>query len=139
MAEIQVTAYDPKKVNLNVLGHNVTGFGDGDKIVVEPVTKTEWESDVGVDGDVVFSRNHDKRYNIKVKLHKSSPTNIFFQQLRKVGVPFPVYLENKAGGKYIGGGLEAFLSERPSTSFGTKLGAREWVIQVASYSEEDLG
>lgn len=126
--------YDPKEVRLIVNGIDITGFSDGDKIKIEPVTKEDYKTHVGIDGDFSFSRVHDDRHMITVTLKQGSPSNLVFEALRKVPSSMVVGVLNKSEGKYIGGGRYGRLVEKPSVTFGSEDGKREWKILVPDYS-----
>jgi len=129
--------YDPKEARVMVNGVDLTGFSDGDKIKIEPVTKEEFKSHAGVDGDVSFSKVHDNRHTITATLKHGSPSNQYLDALRKSGANVSVAVMNNSEGKYIGGGSYGRISERPSVTFGGETGKREWKILVADYIGTD--
>jgi hypothetical protein len=135
MAGIQVGVYDTKKTIFNAGGKNASGYAEGDKIKIEALTKEQWESEVGVEGDVTLSRNYDERYKLTIRLKAESPYNSHLRLLKASMVPFPVLCKNSSGLDYLGGGAEAVVLERPGATFGTKRGIMEWVFLVAAYAE----
>ncbi len=64
--------YDPSEVRLIVNGIDITGFSDGEKIKIEPVTKELYKSHCGVDGDTSFTKVHDNRHTITFTLKQGS-------------------------------------------------------------------
>lgn len=132
------TVYDPKEVHVIVGGIPMTGFGDGDKVVAEPVTKENYKSHCGVDGDVTFTKTNDDRANITIRLKQSSPSNIVLEGLMRSPTLFPVSIINKRGGAYTGGAAECLISEKPSVKFGAEEQVKEWKIIAADYSGVQL-
>jgi len=135
MAGIQVGVYESKKTIFNAGGKNASGFADGDKIKIDPMTKEQWESEVGVDGDVTLSRNYDERYKAVIRIKAESPFNTHLRVLKASPVPFPIFCKSTSGLPYIGGGAEAVVLERPGSTFGTKRGIIEWVFLITAYAE----
>ncbi len=130
--------YDPKKVQLIVNGFTVTGFSEGDKIKIDPMTKEEYKTVVGIDGDVSFSKVNDDRYTITITLKEESPSNKAFDALRLLPSSFTVMVKNTSAGKYIGGGINARIVEKPGLTFGADAPKREWKILVPKYSGSSL-
>ncbi len=130
--------YDPKKVQLIVNGFTITGFADGDKIKIEPVTKEDIKSVVGVDGDVSMAKVNDDRHTITFTLKEESPSNKILDALRKLPTSFAVMIKNSSAGKYVGGGTGSRVSEKPGVTFGAESPKREWKILVPNYSGQAL-
>lgn len=126
--------YDPKEVRLIVNGLDITGFTDGDKIKIEPVTKEQWKSFVGVDGNVAYSKNNDERHMITFTLQAVSPSNAVLDALRKLPTSFATMIKNASAGQYIGGGTKSRIVERPGVTMGNEKSDREWKILVPNYS-----
>ena len=129
------TYYDPCKVNVNVAGRRITGYADDGQIKIEPVTKEKVTSKSGVCGDSTWSENKDERVKITLKLLGNSPSNAFLSKLLVGRLPAPVAIENTSSGRYIGGGLDGRVAERPTTEFGKELPDREWVLMVNDWSD----
>jgi len=73
----EVSSYSAQNVNVNFLGHNFTGFADGDDAIkfersVQSMTKL-----VGMQGDGVFTQSADKSGQVTIKLLQNSRTNKF--------------------------------------------------------------
>jgi len=74
---IEVSSYSAQNVSLTYLGHNFTGFADGDDaIIVERSVKTMAKL-VGMQGDGVFTQSADKSGMVTVKILQNSETNKF--------------------------------------------------------------
>ncbi len=130
--------YDSKKVQLVINGLTITGFADGDKIKIEPVTSEDIKSVVGIDGDVSMAKVNDDRHNITFMLKEESPSNKILDALRKLPTSFTVMIKNSSAGKYIGGGTGSRVSEKPAVTFGAEPPKREWKIIVPNYSGQAL-
>ena len=130
--------YDPKKVQIIIAGLTITGFTEGDKIKIEPVTKDDMKSFAGVDGDVTFAKVNDDRQNITFTLSEESPSNKILDAMRKVPTSFPVMIKNTSAGAYLGGGIGSRIMEKPSITFGADSPKREWKILVPNYSDVAL-
>lgn len=130
--------YDPKQVRVIVNGIDITGFAEGDKVKIEPVTKEMYKSVAGIDGDVCYSKVNDDRHTISFTLKEASPSNKILDALRKLPASFPVMIKNSSEGKYIGGGTECRITDRPSSTFGAERPKREWKILVPDYSGQAL-
>jgi len=73
----EVSSYSAQNVNLNFLGHNFSGFADGDDVIqiersVQSMTKL-----VGMQGDGVFTQSADSSGMVTIKLLQNSQTNKF--------------------------------------------------------------
>lgn len=130
--------YDPADARCVVAGMIVSGYADGEKIKIEPVTKEDFKSHVGVDGTVSYTKVNDDRYTITVTLKQGSPSNVFFETLRKSRASFPVMISNPRGGKYIGGSTNCRFVEKPSRAFGAEDGKIEYKILAPDYSGSPL-
>ncbi len=130
--------YNPKEVRLIVNGLDVTGFVDGDKIKIEPVTKEAIKSLCGVDGDVAYSQVNDDRHTITFTLKEESPSNKILDALRKLPTSFGVAVTNTSAGKYIGGSVKCRFTERPSVTFGAETPKREWKILAPKWTGQAM-
>ena len=130
--------YDPSEVRLIVNGIDITGFSDGKKIKIEPVTKELYKSHCGVDGDTSFTKVHDNRHTITFTLKQGSPSNIILDGLSKLPASMVVGVINNSEGRYVGGGTGARIAERPTIGFASDDGKREWKILVPDYSGAPL-
>jgi hypothetical protein len=132
------SVYDPAEVRVIINGLDITGFSDGDKIKIEPVTKEDYKSFAGVDGDVTYSKVNDDRHTLTFTLKEESPSNKFLDALRKAPTSSVVTIQNLSAGKYIGGGIEARISEKPNITFPAEDPKREWKILIPRYSGQAL-
>jgi hypothetical protein len=130
--------YDPKEVRLIVNGIDITGFSDGDKIKIEPVTKEAFKSHAGVDGDVSYSKVHDNRHLITMVLKHGSPSNAYLDQLLKSGINLTTVVMNNSEGKYIGNSSYGRIAEKPGPIFSAETGKREWKIIAGDYIGTDM-
>ena len=130
--------YDPKQVRLIVNGLDVTGFSDGDKIKIEPVTKEDVKSFCGVDGDVTLSKVNDDRHTVTFTLKEESPSNKAIDALRKLPTSFVVMVKNMSDGKFIGSSAGCVVSEKPAVTFGADPSKREWKLLAPKWSSQSL-
>lgn len=86
--------WDPKKLNVNCNGRDVSGMSQSDGFFkIEPVTKEYILSQVGIKGDWNISEIYDGRVKLSIALMGDSPENEFFSQWVKN--VFLVYLRLK--------------------------------------------
>lgn len=79
-------SYNPKDFTLLVGGVPVQGgFGPGTYITVTP-TAQDFTTTVGVFGDVVVNRSHDRTGTIEVVMLQSATENAIFNALRQAGL-----------------------------------------------------
>jgi hypothetical protein len=130
--------YNPKDVRLIINGFDITGFADGEKIKIEPMTKEDYKSFVGIDGDVGFSKVNDDRHTITFTLKEESPSNKMLDALRKIPTSFAVMVKNTSAGAYIGGSIGCRFAEKPVITFGAENPKREWKIIAPSWSGQAL-
>ena len=127
--------YDSSKVRLVVSGIDITGFSDGEKVKIEPVTKEDIKSHVGVDGDYSFAVINDKRYTVSFSLKQGSPSNAYLYALLKSRTPVVVSVNNTSEGGYIGGGIDGRIIEKPAITFAAEDSKREWKILIPEFSD----
>ena len=130
--------YDPSEVRLIVAGIDITGYADGSKIKLEPVTKELYGTKKGADGHVTYSKKIDPRYMVTVNLKQDSTSNAYLSGLMRAPACFPVTISNTGGGKFIGGGTKCRIMERPSYEWAEEDTNREWKIMIPDFSGGDL-
>ncbi len=130
--------YSPKEARVIINGIDITGWADGEKIKVEPVTKEVYKSHTGTDGDVTYTENHDERHTLTMMVKQSSPSNVLLEGFLKEKASFTASISNARNGKFIGGGLRCRIMERPSYMFGMEEKAREWKITIPNFSGATL-
>ncbi len=125
--------YNPKDLIVNIAGRIVTGFVKDNFITIEPMTKEQIASQVGINGETNVSVNYDDRHKITVNLMGDSPMNSFLDGLSKAkGVPFPMMLQDKSGGK-IGGATQCYVLERPTLQNGQEWKDQTWVLLATNF------
>ena len=127
--------YNPKKIEIALGTHRVTGIAEDSFVGIEPsgdgVTKK-----VGCDGEVVRSVSPDDTYSIKIVLMQGSPTNAWLEaQLKKdrdngKGT-FPVTIKDIIG-TMVFNAKQAWVVKSAARSFGKEAGNREWEIHTGS-------
>lgn len=127
-------AYDPKKTKLDINFMTVTGYADGTKIETEPLDEDLVKVHVGVDGDACLTEVHNDVHMLTVRLKQNSPWNAIFDGYAKMRERFVIMLNNKQGGKYIGGGSHGRVAKRIKIGFAGEQTNREWKLVVVDYS-----
>lgn len=127
--------YNPKKIEIALGTHRVTGIADDSFVTIEPngdgVVKK-----VGCDGEVVRSVSPDDTYNVKIVVFQGSATNSWLEaQLKKdrdngKGT-FPVTIKDLIG-TMVFNAKEAWVVRSAPRGFGKEAGSREWEIQTGS-------
>lgn len=130
--------YDPSEVRVVIGGVIITGFADGSKIKVDPVTKELRKSKVGVDGDVTYTRVRDPRYTLTMMLKQDSPSNIYMDALKESPLCVPISVSNTSGGKFVGGGTNCKMIERPSYEWSSEDTNREYKFMIPDFSGSHL-
>lgn len=124
--------YDPKRVDLIVSGHLISGLADGDSISLEPNADAV-TTKVGNQGDVVRSRMADRTYTLTIRLLGESPSNTILAALHKTdtetNAPFTVILRNTLGTE-VASAATAYVIKRPSLAWGAESGQKEWAIML---------
>lgn len=115
------STYDINDYDLIVAKNRISGFGEGSAIEIEYDTEA-FTDRVGVDGEVVRSRQHDRRATATVTLVQSSASNEFLD----------VLLQNsRISGN--GAGIFSF-SLRHRTSGESHMSAQAWIMSEPSHT-----
>lgn len=77
---MEVTSYDPKKVNVSVNGTTITGFA-ADGLVTVAKSEDAVATNVGVKGDVVYEENANESGTIALTLQQTSSSVSFLRNL----------------------------------------------------------
>lgn len=124
--------YDPKRFDVVVGGHLVSGLDEGDAISIEPNADL-YTDKIGNQGDVVRSRSADSTYTLTLRLLGGSPSNSALAALvaadRAGNAAFSVMIRNTLGREFVAAAT-AWVSKRPALAFGAEAGPKEWVIRL---------
>lgn len=74
---MQVTSYSAQNVTVTFLGKVISGFSDGDDVVMVERNKPTMTQRVGVQGDAVITQTSDKSGVITLKLLQGCEENTF--------------------------------------------------------------
>ncbi|WP_306568990.1 phage structural protein [Faecalispora jeddahensis] len=77
---IEVSSYDPKKVNIAVGGRILTGFAS-DGVVTVTKNEDSVTPSVGAKGDVAYSENANESGNVAITLMSTSSSLAYLRQL----------------------------------------------------------
>lgn len=133
---IEVTTYDPKKVNLDVRGVIITGYADGSMIEIERNSDLVYPY-VGTQGDVGFAESADQTGKIKIRLKQDSPSVVYLNALaREKGddAAFPVSIINMNTNGVNCSGTKSRLLKPANEKFDKEITEREFEIFVADLS-----
>lgn len=126
--------YDPKKVTLSLGGHIAEGFADGTFITVSRNNPT-WTHKSGASGESARGKSNDFSGTIELSLMQTSKTNDFLSAKMVLDESnlnagkFPVGIID-ANGTTVITGVEAWVTQPPSTEWGKEIGDRVWTIEV---------
>lgn len=113
-------------------GQKVSGFMDGDDVVMVTPRSDVGTVLIGADGSGLFSQTSDKSADIVLKFKHNSPTHrqlIEKWKAQQAGrlVPFTFDVVNSEAN--IGGtGSNTFVTKAPEEGIGTNASVREWTL-----------
>jgi len=130
--------YDPKNYDLIIGDRLITGFGEGTFISISSESPG-FSDKVGVDGEVVRTRSHDRRATLTITLMASSEANDFLSALyaqdrdgaNGEGVVSASVVNREGSDEYRAS--QAWIMDDPDPSFEAEVGEREWQIRLADY------
>ena len=128
--------YDFKEVAVIIGGRIMSGFDEGDDVIMIGFDNDHWTTQVGADGEVTRSKGNNHTGTLTIKLKQTSESNDilngFYQSDRLANSgKFPILIKDNSGSSlYIA--EEAWIKKAPGAGFGANAGAREWVISIAN-------
>lgn len=112
--------------------YEVVGFADGSFVTI---TKNQqpFNSSRAMDGEVARVYHSDSRYNLKITVASSSPTNDLFTKLWQLdeatkSVFFPILIKDSLGTSLFFS-LEAWICIPPDLSFSNTVETRDWIFE----------
>lgn len=111
----------------------LTGFGEGDDVVVIEYESDQYADMAGAKGDVVRSQTNDNRCTITIKLLQNSISNkeltTIFNADRELGTGVqPMFIEDKeTGEKYIIN--NSWISKFPVVTRGQGVNTMDWIFR----------
>ena len=124
-------AFDPKKVEVTVMGQTIVGFGE-EKVTVER-SNPGWELTVGADGDATRVKSNDLSGTITITLQQTSPSNNLLSTLFEIddqdntGV-VACLIQDTSGFTYVNA-TKAYVEKLPEASFAKTHSDRVWVLR----------
>lgn len=125
--------YDPKLVHCVFAGHFVDGYADGSFLAFSKAAPP-FSTKVGVGGNVVRTRNHNRSGTLTITLMQTSESNDRLTQIHAQDLAAP----NGAGvgsltvqdipGTSLFTAAKAWIENDPDAGFDMEAGTREWVI-----------
>ena len=134
--------YDPGQVSVTFGPVILSGFADGEQIVVEPNVES-FTLHMGAQGDGARTRSRDKSARVTVRLLQTSASNDLLSAIQNLdragglGI-FPLMVKDN-GGRSIHLAENAWLVAPPSSAYGAEAGAREWIFETDSMEDFNGG
>ena len=137
MSGTTVRTYSPDRVIVLVNGVPLRGFGEDTFVEITPDADLSTKQ-VGADGEVARSISTNKCCEVTVTLQQTSPSNDFLSTLIEVdalsgGVLFPLTIQDLRG-RTMFAVSQAWISKRPTLTFGREVTNREWSISTGGPS-----
>jgi hypothetical protein len=128
--------YNPDQIVMSIAGIPIVGTSDGDMVTVE------YEADAfldvaGTDGEVVRSKNMDRRATVTFRLMQTSSSNPALDALHSADYNAPngagvgTFLLQDLNGATLLRSEKAWIAAPPSVAMGPTAGPREWKIRCA--------
>lgn len=131
--------YDPKKHDIVFNGILVNkGLADGTFLTISNETPG-FSSKVGVDGEVVRTRNHDRRATATITVMQTSEVNdrlsAMYESDRDAvnGLGVGAFSVRDRAGTTLLEASRAYISNGPEVSLEAEASPREWTIELSDY------
>ena len=127
--------YDPGQVSVTFGPIILSGFGDGEQIMVEPNVES-FTLLMGAQGEGARTRSRDKSARVTVRILQTSETNDLLSAVQNLdraageGI-FPLMVKDN-GGRSLFLAESAWIVAPPSSPFGSEAGVREWIFETDS-------
>ncbi|MFG3612376.1 phage structural protein [Rummeliibacillus stabekisii] len=132
---MDIKTYDARKVNVDVGGISLTGFGE-DTMVECSQDDDTMSAKNDAKGNVGITINNKTMGTIKVTLMQTSPSVNYLDKLAKSRKIFPIWVTSKNEIKEVVGGTKAFVTKPADKSFGAEVDERQFEIRVTDYTVE---
>ena len=135
------TAYGFKNVVATLDGTQVSGFWDGDDVIMVNQREDVGTLHIGAGGEGLWSQSLDFSVEITLKLQHTSATHQLltqkWKQQREANLtPFSFVLED-TGNNEGGSAEECYVMKAPDNQKGKAATVREWVIVSAKWNPEE--
>ena len=130
---MSVKTYDFARVVVIRGGVPVLGFADGDSINIEfPESYTD---QVGAGGAHTRSKVNDPSATVTLRIQQTSPSNAVFEASAALdaasgAAALPLLIKDLSGTEQFFA-AQSWVSQRPSKSFASESGAREWTFRCS--------
>ena len=119
-------------VSLLVQGQEMTGWPDGDDVIIAERLFESSEHIIGVDGAMTMFVSNDRSGTISFKLMQNSPSNALLTgmvtaQENNAFIPVFAQCRNTQGGEFISG-TQGYIQRPSNMQFGQKLVPVEWIL-----------
>jgi len=136
-------AFNFNNVIMLVQGSEVTGWPEGDDVIVCERSEDSAQHSIGVAGEMTVNLTNDRSGTIKFKLKQNSKSNalltgLISTQENGLFVPVFVQIKNTEGGELISG-TQGYVLRPATMNFGQNLGESEWTITVERLDMINLG
>jgi hypothetical protein len=137
MSGTTVRTYSPDRVIVLVGGVLMSGFAEDTFVEIAPVADLS-TSQSGADGEVARAISTDKRCTVTVTLQQTSPANDALSTMIEVdalagGTLFPLTVQDLRG-RSLFVASQAWISKRPTMTFGREINERVWEITTGGPS-----
>lgn len=129
--------FDPSEFHIVFGGATMAGFAENSMAKFQ-FTSPSLTSKVGVDGEVSWSKNMDRRATLTVTLMSTSDTNDLLsaiytaQRLGVNGGDIAALRVEDGNGRLVITGPEARLIDTPKPDYGKEATEYEWTIEIAN-------
>jgi hypothetical protein len=131
-----VKVFDPDQVVVSIAAIPIQGFSEGDMVTAEYDADAMLDV-VGTDGEVVRSKNADRRATVTIRLMQTSSSNPLLDALHALdmnvanGAGVGTFLLQDLQGATLLRSEKAWIAAPPSVAMGPTAGPREWKIRCA--------
>jgi hypothetical protein len=128
--------YDPENYSVIFNAIPIEGFAEDDFIDIE-FEGGGYQDQIGADGHVVRYKSCDQRATVTFTLMASSPSNRLLSAMYNADIKSPnglgvgPLLIRNTRGITVFAGTKAWIQQMPKSTFGQKIGNKEWKIRVA--------
>ncbi len=136
-------AFSFNNVIMLVQGSEITGWPEGDDVILCERLEDSGSHSIGVQGEMTFNVSNDRSGTVKFKLKQNSSSNLLMTGLvtaQENGAFLPVFVQvkNTEGGELISG-TQGYVLRPASMQFGKELGINEWTVVVERLDMINLG
>lgn len=128
---------------LLVNGIEITGFDEGDDVIILDRITDSASHKVGTDGEMSVSISADRSGTVTFRLMQTSDSNSFLSGLisaQENGLFVPIFVQFKdTKGNDLGSGTQGYITKPAPMTRGTAVNAQEWVITVERLDLLHLG